>query len=307
MDMSVVDLRRAMTIIINDLEEAIKTVLQELGVPTGATTLYDFVEAIYPLIVRARREIYAEQVIQMGIEIAEHGLQVKPAALRDYRPSATYKTLASALNVGVDKRVHIPITFLDDATRAGKGEEIIVTDELRYDPEVVEIATKRIVAAAERHARDAGRQAIIDTAAGGEVRPEPRNDAATDQYRGDPRGGTELGWARVLTGSENCVMCAMLASRGPVYTRETVLTATGGPREGMIYHTNCDCDAVLVIKGRKWEGEAEYKKLKEMWDSASSDPTEDEVAERLERPIDRFSKRWRDTEDKTVYAPGTNG
>ncbi|MFP7366293.1 hypothetical protein SFC07_11070 [Corynebacterium callunae] len=306
--MSLIDLRKAMAIILKDLEKAIVKALTDTGVPTGAATLYEFVEIIYPVILQARREIYAEQVIQMGLEIAEYGLQVKPATLRDYAPSATFKTFASALNIGEDRRAALPIEFMDDVTRAARGDKIIITDDNRHAPEVIEKAAKKLTAAAERHARDAGRQAVIDTAAGGQVRAEPRNETTPQSYRRTTTTGEELGWARVLTGDENCAFCAMLASRGPVYSEETVLTAgSKSSREGMTYHANCDCAAVLVIKGRKWQGETEYKKLKSMWDNATENPTKDEIKEGLEQPLDRFAKRWSAVEDKTRYAPGTEG
>lgn len=50
-----------------------------------------------------------------------------------------------------------------------------------------------------------------------------------------------IGWRRVTDGNP-CTFCAMVASRGPVYGRDTVLT-TG---EGLRYHGHCGCTAELV-------------------------------------------------------------
>ncbi|MEY8577219.1 hypothetical protein AALI21_02785 [Corynebacteriaceae bacterium 6-324] len=301
--MNVFDLRRAVQVILGEMEEAIAAVLKEMGVPTGATTLYEFVEVIYPIVEKARREIFAEQTLLMGWEIAEHGLELKPAPLREYFPAATYKTLASALNIGSDKRSYLyTMDYLDDVSRELAGEKILVTDDNRFDPEVMEEGLKRISAAVERHARDAGRQAVIDTKNHGIVR-ESRNEVQPDDYRGSAdSGGVVLGWARILVGESNCSMCAMLASRGPVYDEDTVLVAGRGTREGQRYHENCDCEAVLVIKGRKWEGEKEYKRLKKIWDSSRDNPTDEEVEQGLEYPIDRFTKRWREADQKS-FAP----
>lgn len=298
--MSLNALHRAMRIISEDLEKAIRAVLLEYGVPTGTATLYELVELIYPLIKRARVQVYAEQCILMGEEIAKHNLQVKPAPLRDYGAGATFKALAKVLDIDASKRAHLPVSMLDDKSIAEAGEKVLVDESTRLDPEVVDAALSKIMEAAERHAFDAGRQAVADTAAGGKVRPDPKTRPSRSDYRAAE--GVELGWARVLTGAENCPWCAMLASRGPVYSKDTVLTASG-KHEGRTFHANCDCKAVLVVKGKRWDGEAEYKRLKALWDSASEDPTMEEAEQGLERPIDRFSKRWRDTEDKSWYSP----
>lgn len=49
------------------------------------------------------------------------------------------------------------------------------------------------------------------------------------------------GWARVPLG-DTCNFCIMLASRGGVYTRDTVVLGFNGKR----YHGECDCQPVLV-------------------------------------------------------------
>lgn len=71
----------------------------------------------------------------------------------------------------------------------------------------------------------------------------------------------KMGYARVLSGSENCSFCAMLASRGPVYSEDTVTRR----RDGRKYHDHCDCQGVLVFKGYSWEGEEQYRKLEAAW------------------------------------------
>lgn len=49
------------------------------------------------------------------------------------------------------------------------------------------------------------------------------------------------GWARVPLG-DTCNFCIMLASRGGVYTRDTVVLGFNGKK----YHGECDCMPVLV-------------------------------------------------------------
>lgn len=54
------------------------------------------------------------------------------------------------------------------------------------------------------------------------------------------------GWRRVTDGNP-CAFCAMLASRGPVYGKDTAIS-TG---EGLRYHGHCGCAAELVYG--EWE------------------------------------------------------
>jgi len=55
------------------------------------------------------------------------------------------------------------------------------------------------------------------------------------------RDGNAVGWRRVTDG-DPCTFCAMLATRGPVYGKNTVLS-TG---EGLRYHGSCGCTAETV-------------------------------------------------------------
>lgn len=103
----------------------------------------------------------------------------------------------------------------------------------------------RITQAAIRSAHNAGRETI---------------QAAT-KY--DPAA---VGWARVLTGVESCGWCAMLASRGPVYSS----AKTAGEKDE--WHLGCDCLVVPVFRGQttEWEGYSEYKKLEKLWTDSTS-------------------------------------
>ncbi|MEV4155421.1 ADP-ribosyltransferase [Nocardia salmonicida] len=132
--------------------------------------------------------------------------------------------------------------------------------------------TERVTATVERHIRQVDRETTVATA-----------NAASE----------EIGWARVLSGAENCAWCAMLASRGPVYRSDkSALTVVGGRRGtrgtrelGERYHDHCDCDAVLVREGQDWAGRAEFERLQRMWTAASAAHPED--AQRA------FNRSWR--------------
>ncbi len=72
------------------------------------------------------------------------------------------------------------------------------------------------------------------------------------------RDSRALGWARVA-GPEACAFCAMLASRGPVYKKETVLYTKGGRK----YHDHCACGAEPVYEGAEWPPHS--KEYQDLW------------------------------------------
>ena len=107
------------------------------------------------------------------------------------------------------------------------------------------------------------------------------------------------GWARV-EGTENigsCGFCAMLISRGPVYTDSPEYAglnvdsntravrifekaaSTGDDSELMSlmnrWHPNCDCKVVPVFKGatESWPGYEQYKALEALWGETTGEYT----------------------------------
>ncbi|MGY1945330.1 VG15 protein [Nocardia asiatica] len=148
--------------------------------------------------------------------------------------------------------------------------------ENRTDPRVIAQVSERLSATLTRHAAEAGRNAVVNAALG---------------------AGDEVGWARVLSGAENCPFCAMLASRGPVYRSDksalTVVGRGGRPRGsralGERYHDNCDCEAVLVRRGVDWEGREEFERLERLWIAAST--AGDQANEEPRRVFNRAFRR----------------
>ena len=127
-----------------------------------------------------------------------------------------------------------------------------VADEKRDPPAMDQVSRaaarkpdvrQSIAANMARHAQAAGRDAIEHTA----------NDH-----------GEEIGWARVLTGAENCAWCMMLASRGPVYRTHAKALYKGG-ETGNPWHNHCDCTATLVFRGKPWTGQADQERLEDLW------------------------------------------
>ena len=145
---------------------------------------------------------------------------------------------------------------LDPKSRSQSRARVVApTLENRTDPTVVRQVAERVTATLTRHVAMAGRDAIVNAAMG---------------------AGEEIGWARVLSGAENCAFCAMLASRGPVYKSDKSALVVGGNggrirgsrAAGERFHDNCDCETILVRKGQAWEGREEYERLEHLWIAA---------------------------------------
>jgi hypothetical protein len=341
------------------LRDQIYKLIEEQTIPTTIEALWDLVTALLPLIHTARKAFYQSAAQTMTEDMRARGMEIEVAPMRTYQPNAAWKMLLRALGWN-PKKDPIPgdiESYSKDAQRA-LLEKVAAFPANPADPVALAQVSRRVAAGAVRHARAAGRDVVVDTAAQGRVRvvssrKRPRvtveDGTGSDgrpkvivEYTSDDRkvgddnresrkkaskaepasaksGGKVLGWARVLTGAESCAFCAMLASRGPVYSEDTVVTtgkprevrprqvhyrnsgATGGHtyvsgsrREGEKYHDHCDCIAVLVVKGVPWNGEQQYYDLKDLWDDATFQPTQEELDAGLDQPRDRFTKRYAD-------------
>lgn len=340
------------------LRDQIYKLIEEQTIPTTIEALWDLVTALLPLIHKARKAFYQSAAQTMTEDMHARGMEIDVAPMRPYQPNAAWKMLLRALGWN-PKKDPIPgdiESYSKDAQRA-LLEKVAAFPANPADPAAVAQVSRRVAAGAVRHARAAGRDVVVDTAAQCRVRvassqKSPRvtvedntgsdgqpkvivEHTSDDRKAGDDNrdsrkkaskaepantkpGGKVLGWARVLTGAESCAFCAMLASRGPVYSEDTVVTtgkprevrprqvhyrngATGGHtyvsgsrREGEKYHDHCDCIAVLVVKGVPWNGEQQYHALKDLWDDATFQPTQEELDAGLDQPRDRFNKRYSD-------------
>lgn len=207
------------------------------GVPLTDEEITALARKLLPIVQQHRRREYATALKYIRTTVPT----VKPAALRPYKVDAIEKVIEEATTPQVE--VSAPRVTLDDQSRKQSRAWVTVDETNRTDPAVSRVVADRMGATLARHARQAGREAITDTA-----------DSAGDR----------IGWARVLTGEENCGFCAMLASRGPVYTSEKAARFRGGQRADA-FHDHCDCGVVLVRKGREWAGSDEYDRLEQLW------------------------------------------
>jgi hypothetical protein len=205
----------------------------------------------------------------LGVPVTDD--HVNEVAIRLYRPLLHARDLnyAAALtylrDLDPDLVVPAPRDYpleavrvtVDRVVRDLRVEGEPVTAANRADLRVIEMARPAIDGQLGRQALEPAREV---TAAIGE-------DEQTAGY----------GWARVLVGAYSCSFCAMLASRGPVYTsRQAALGRGGSPLD--LFHVPyvndngktvggfCDCVAVLVPKSKSWEGQAAYHKLENLWE-----------------------------------------
>lgn len=237
------------------MRREISAIVSDHGVPSDTDSAYTLSERLHPVVQKYRRDYYRRDVDQMGADMNALGLEVAPAPMRDYPPSATYDGVIRAIGMG-KKPSNIELELVDDETRRMMKKSVpafAYPDHLGVRDKVVARMSSTLL----RHARKAGRDAVRDTARLGRVR-----DAALKRP-----AGQRVGYARVMTGRETCAFCAMLASRGPVYSEDTATRRKDGGR----YHDGCDCIAVLVVEGQPWPGQKEYERLQEQWGTATED------------------------------------
>ncbi|MEM0876209.1 hypothetical protein AAFL22_09375 [Corynebacterium amycolatum] len=249
------------------LERDVAAKIDEFGVPMDTDAVYDIAVELHPIVVKYRQEAYRAYVEQMGRDMAQLGLEVAPARIQGYGPHATYDALARAAGFG-EKPSNIILELVDDETKE-LIKKSVPAFAFPNHPRVIEQMSARLTRTLMRHTLNAGRKAVEDTARLGRVR-----NATTKRPI-----GRRIGYARVLTGQESCAFCAMLASRGPVYSEDTATRRADGRR----YHDGCDCRAVLVIEGQPWEGEQEFHRLQAAWREATWEDG---------RPVDNQWNRW---------------
>lgn len=217
------------------VEQEMKSVAADMifgyGVPTDLDTAHELADQMYPELMAERRRVWAEEVeaitrIHPDMEVAE---------IRPYPATATRKMVVNSAGLAPKPKL-ARVEMFDPETMDMQMKS--VAPYLAPDNEAMQVEmARRLATSSARHIKQASRDVVPDTA-----------------YR------NQVGWARQLTGKENCSFCAMLASRGAVYTEDTALTK----RDGSKYHDHCDCTATLVVGG-PWEGMEQAEGLYTLW------------------------------------------
>ena len=271
--MSLAEFRYALAAAVAVLDRIVARLLGLHGVPVTDAQRIVVADALLPHIAAARRTAYQLGVALAASQARAQKIELPPAPpVRPYERRAVVTVLEDATRIGdpgprravvtVDgkpvtaatNKPKVSVAIMDPQTRREQKVTVTVTDTNRRDPQVVRVIGSKVAATAQRHVRMAAREVVADTA-----------DSV------EKISGRRVGWARVLTGAESCPWCAMLASRGPVYTsQDAALFATArsgqfSTQEQRAYHTNCDCIATIVVEGRDWPGREQYEQLEQLW------------------------------------------
>lgn len=231
--------------------EVTRLVVRELsrsGVPVTLEQAGALVDRLYPRVTKARRAVYLTQMAELGRQAAAAGVELRPAGLEEYPRNALLDAIMRVARLSPDS-TKIHVETWDEETGKMVSQAVLPDAANRLDDVVVARIGGELGARVARHVKAAGRTALADTALNGSARFSDSGQPA------------DAGYARVLTGKENCAFCTMLASRGPVYRKDTAVRRKDGRR----YHDGCDCTPVLVVDGKPWTGEKQFEKLQQRW------------------------------------------
>lgn len=177
-----------------------------------------FVQALYPVVYRGRMDAY---------RIAERFY----ASERQRQTGDTTAPRVLARNYGPEDLRR----SLDEMVRPYVGQAGT------QQPTNLTLARQMATEVTQMHARNGGREAIVDAA---------RHDREAE------------GYARVAMG-ETCGFCLLLVSRGPVYKSASKALMRNGTSEP--YHPKCDCIAVPVFDRADWAGKDQYEQMRDLY------------------------------------------
>lgn len=236
-------------------------ILRSANVADAAEAERLFAEPLWGIILEARREAFLKGAQFAGEQALKFGYRPPDIPMAGYSPEAV---------------------------------KTVLREEWRGDS-----PWDTIVERIEGHIFDASRQAVMTSVE--VINDDVENESLTDSWddldaefastqenwardviledgeeaQAAPEGGL-LGWARVLTGNDNCSFCIMLASRGPVYESSAAAgrikaSSRWGDAKGYLnrYHTNCDCSIVMVPRVGKWAGAEQAAAAKQIYKDAS--------------------------------------
>lgn len=209
------------------LSAAVSDAVTTRGIPTTIAAANDLADDVFPAILQHRRYLAAQE--KSAILQSHPDLTVPEPPF--YPLTATRKMVYRS--AGLQPQPQLAEVEVFDTKTQSLQRKSVPPAAYPGEEEMLEEVGRRITAAAGRHSRQASRDTVIRAAVQNRV-----------------------GWARQLAGAENCGFCAMLASRGAVYSKETVNFRT---------HDNCDCTATIVIPGEMWAGEVESIRLSSIW------------------------------------------
>lgn len=215
------------------LRELVALAVLDAGVPGDLDAALALADRLLPEVLRLRQNVAAVQ----GNEVrALLGSMADVPGARYYPQTALESVVLEAAGLHPRRESPAIVEVMDDATR-----ELARVRTAPYlmpeEPAIIAEVQRRLTGGVGQHVRSAGRDLVIDAA---------RNNGA--------------GWARRLSGAENCGFCAMLASRGAVYGQDSVRFQS---------HPHCDCTAELVTDADSWPGRADAEMLRTIWNRST--------------------------------------
>lgn len=214
-----------------DTAEVVSKLISDFGVPPTLDAAEVLARELYPVLLHRRREMWAKEA---ALIVSEHPNFVIPEP-RQYPVTALTKLIRNCAGLSAKPRL-MQLELFDPETIAMQTKRVAPA-WLPDDNAVVVEMKRRLVVGVARHVKQASRSLVFDTAAANNVR-----------------------FARRLTGQENCAFCALMASRGAVYT-----TARKAGGLGNQFHDHCDCWIELVPDPDRWEGREEADHYHAMW------------------------------------------
>jgi hypothetical protein len=240
------------------LHKLIRAVLHAIGVPVNDDHVNEVAILLYRPMLHARDLNYTAALRYLH-DLDPEIIAPRP---RDYPIEAIRSTV---------KRVVTELRIEGDP----------ITESTRSDTRVIETARKAIDGQVGRQVLEPAREVLANI--------------------GESEEHVRYGWARVLVGAYSCSFCAMLASRGPVYTSRAAALGRGGSPLSL-YHVPyvndngktvggfCDCTAVIVPKGRRWEGQDAHGRLQDLWLDTTDGRSNEDARNAFRRTWDRKVK-----------------
>jgi len=216
------------------LTDAHRRAQARLGAQTVAQAL-----AVWPLLDPADVNGTVQRWLSAMIPI------VRSSRRTSARLAANYLVTFRALELGVDVPAMVPV-LVEDVPARRVATSLIVTGPAAIRAGVArgvqleqaaEVGAARSAGAAMRHVLNGGRETVAET-----VRSDNRS----------------LGWARAVSPS-CCAFCAMLASRGPVFSEGTVEFPA---------HDNCSCGSEPVYR-RDADWPSGSRRFQELWQEST--------------------------------------
>lgn len=221
-------------------ESAVKSAVRDLvgahGVPTTTEAADDLAAHLWPVLADQRATLAARELELIKADFPDF----RAANRRFYPVTATSSATRNAAGLN-PAAPGIAVEHLDPVSQQ-QARQLVRAWQQPEDPAVVARFIDELAASTSRHVKSASRDLVTDTA---------RLNRA--------------GWARQLTGAESCAFCAMLVSRGAVYSRKTANFQT---------HNHCDCTATLVRNaGDDYPGKEQARVLAGLYRAAGGDLT----------------------------------